>query len=138
MTATTSDLIVERLLEWGVEHCFGIVGDQVNPFVEAMRIRSDRFRFVQTRHEEAAVFAAVGYAKFTGRPAAVLATDEVVECHAQDRRSRRESQAGGGGGDDDERGGKKRRGRVFGMLRRMGILKFGRRRKDKVWPNGPE
>ena len=74
MTATTSDLIVERLLEWGVEHCFGIVGDQVNPFVEAMRIRSDRFRFVQTRHEEAAVFAAVGYAKFTGRPAAVLAT----------------------------------------------------------------
>lgn len=73
-TATTSDLIVERLLEWGVEHCFGIVGDQVNGFVEAMRVRADRFRFVPVRHEEAAVFAAVGYAKFTGRPAAVLAT----------------------------------------------------------------
>ncbi len=72
--STTSDLIVERLLGWGIEHCFGIVGDQVNGFVEAMRTRADRFRFVHVRHEEAAVLAAVGYAKFTGRPAAVLAT----------------------------------------------------------------
>ncbi len=39
-----------------------------------MRTRADRFRFVNFRHEEAAVFAAVGYAKFTGRPVAVLAT----------------------------------------------------------------
>jgi pyruvate dehydrogenase (quinone) len=74
MPETTSDLIVERLLEWGVDLCFGIVGDQVNGFVEAMRVRADRFRFVPVRHEEAAVLAAVGHAKFTGRPAAVLAT----------------------------------------------------------------
>jgi len=74
MPETTSDLIVERLLEWGVDRCFGVVGDQVNGFVEAMRTRADRFRFVTVRHEEAAVLAAVGHAKFTGRPAAVLAT----------------------------------------------------------------
>ncbi|MHA6783483.1 thiamine pyrophosphate-dependent enzyme [Pseudonocardia saturnea] len=74
MPETTSDLIVERLLEWGIDLCFGIIGDQVNGFVEAMRTRSDRFRFVSVRHEEAAVLAAVGHAKFTGRPAAVLAT----------------------------------------------------------------
>lgn len=73
-SATTSDLIVERLLEWGIDLCFGIIGDQVNGFVEAMRVRADRFRFVSVRHEEAAVLAAVGHAKFTGRPAAVLAT----------------------------------------------------------------
>lgn len=74
MPETTSDLIVERLLEWGVDLCFGVIGDQVNGFVEAMRTRADRFRFVTMRHEEAAVLAAVGHAKFTGRPAAVLAT----------------------------------------------------------------
>jgi pyruvate dehydrogenase (quinone) len=71
---TTSDLIIERLLAWGIDTCFGMCGDQVNGFFEAMRVRADRFRFVNVRHEEAAALAAVGYAKFTGRPAAVVAT----------------------------------------------------------------
>jgi pyruvate dehydrogenase (quinone) len=73
-SGTTSDLIVERLLEWGIDTCYGICGDQVNGFFEAMRTRADRFRFVHVRHEEAAALAAVGHAKFTGRPAAVVAT----------------------------------------------------------------
>jgi thiamine pyrophosphate-dependent acetolactate synthase large subunit-like protein len=72
--STTSDLIVERLLEWGVDTCFGICGDQVNGFFEAMRTRADRLRFVHVRHEESAALAAVGHAKFTGRPAAVVTT----------------------------------------------------------------
>ncbi|MEN3269704.1 thiamine pyrophosphate-dependent enzyme [Pseudonocardia sp.] len=72
--STTSDLIVERLLEWGVDICFGICGDQVNGFFEAIRTRADRFRFVHVRHEESAALAAVGHAKFTGRPAAVVTT----------------------------------------------------------------
>jgi pyruvate dehydrogenase (quinone)/pyruvate oxidase len=71
---TTSDIIVERLLEWGIDTCYGICGDQVNGFFEAMRIRADRFRFVHVRHEEAAALAAVGHAKIIGRPAAVIAT----------------------------------------------------------------
>ena len=71
---TTSDLIIERLLEWGVDVCFGLTGDQINGFVESLRTHAGRMRFVQVRHEENAALAAVGYAKFTGRPAACLAT----------------------------------------------------------------
>lgn len=71
---TTSDLIIERLADWGVDICFGLTGDQVNGFVESLRTHTDRMRFVHVRHEENAALAAVGYAKFTGRPAACLAT----------------------------------------------------------------
>ncbi|WP_067177820.1 thiamine pyrophosphate-binding protein [Microtetraspora niveoalba] len=73
MARTTSDLIVERLLEWGIDACFGICGDAVNGFFEALR-RHPEMRFVHVRHEEYAAMAAVGYAKFTGRPAACVAT----------------------------------------------------------------
>jgi thiamine pyrophosphate-dependent acetolactate synthase large subunit-like protein len=74
MAATTSDLIIERLLAWGIDTCFGINGDQINGFFESLRTHATRMRFVHVRHEEAAALAAVGYAKFTGRPAAVVAT----------------------------------------------------------------
>ncbi|MGH3424005.1 MAG: thiamine pyrophosphate-binding protein, partial [Nocardioidaceae bacterium] len=72
--ANTSDLIIERLAEWGVDTCFGICGDQVNGFFESLRTHTDQMRFVHVRHEENAALAAVGYAKFTGRPAACVAT----------------------------------------------------------------
>jgi len=74
MAKTTSDLIVERLLDWGIDTCFGICGDAVNGFFEALRTHSDRIRFVHVRHEENAALAAVGYAKFTGHPAACVST----------------------------------------------------------------
>ncbi|MFH8410760.1 thiamine pyrophosphate-dependent enzyme [Streptomyces sp. NPDC018019] len=70
---TTSDLIVERLLAWGVDTCFGICGDQINGFFEALRTHPG-MRLVHVRHEENAALACVGYAKFTGRPAACVAT----------------------------------------------------------------
>lgn len=70
---TTSDLISERLLAWGVDTCFGICGDQVNGFFESLRTHPE-MRFTHVRHEENAALACVGYAKFTGRPAACVAT----------------------------------------------------------------
>src|SRR5258707_15198045 len=42
--------------------------------MEALRKRRDQVRFIQVRHEEAAAFMACGYAKFTGRLGACLAT----------------------------------------------------------------
>lgn len=74
MAKTTSDLVVERLIDWGIDTCFGICGDAVNGFFEALRTHSDQLRFVHVRHEENAALAAVGYAKFTGRPAACVST----------------------------------------------------------------
>jgi len=71
---TTSDVVVDRLLDWGVSVVFGLPGDGINGFMEALRERQDRIRFVQVRHEEAAAFMACGYAKFTGRIGVCLAT----------------------------------------------------------------
>jgi pyruvate dehydrogenase (quinone) len=72
--ATTSDLILERLTDWGVDTIFGLPGDGINGFMEALRKREGEVRFVHVRHEETAALAAVGYAKFTGRLGVCLST----------------------------------------------------------------
>lgn len=74
MAKTVGDALVERLTDWGVDTIFGLPGDGVNGIFEALRQRQDAIRFVQVRHEEAAAFAACGYAKFTGRLGVCLAT----------------------------------------------------------------
>ena len=74
MAKTVSDLIVERLIEWGVDTIFGYPGDGVDGFFESLRTHKDQLRFIQVRHEEAAAFAAVGYAKYTGRIGVCCAT----------------------------------------------------------------
>ena len=74
MAKQVSDLIVERLIEWGVDTIFGLPGDGVDGFFESLRTHQDKLRFIQVRHEEAAAFAAVGYAKYTGRLGVCVAT----------------------------------------------------------------
>lgn len=74
MANKVSDIIVERLLEWGVSVVFGLPGDGNNGIMEALRVRQERIRFVQVRHEEAAAFMACAYAKYTGRLGVCLAT----------------------------------------------------------------
>lgn len=71
---TVADLIVERLINWGVEVIFGLPGDGVDGMFEALRTHRDKLKFIQVRHEEAAAFAAVGYAKYTGRLGVCIAT----------------------------------------------------------------
>ncbi len=74
MADTTADVLVDRLISWGVDTVFGLPGDGINGIMEALRKRQDRIKFVQVRHEESAAFAACGYAKFTGRLGVCLAT----------------------------------------------------------------
>jgi pyruvate dehydrogenase (quinone)/pyruvate oxidase len=74
MGKTAGDVLVETLIDWGVDTIFGIPGDGINGVFEALRTRQDKVRFVQVRHEEAAAFAACAYAKFTGRLGVCLAT----------------------------------------------------------------
>lgn len=66
--------MVEVLLEWGVDTIFGLPGDGINGIMEALRKRQDKIRFIHVRHEEAAAFAACGYAKYTGKLGVCLAT----------------------------------------------------------------
>src|SRR5688572_29469306 len=74
MSTTAADVLIESLIDWGVDVIFGLPGDGINGIMEALRIRQDRIRFVQVRHEESAALAACGYAKWTGRLGVCLAT----------------------------------------------------------------
>src|SRR6476469_6929867 len=69
-----ADILVESLLSWGVGVIFGLPHDGINGIMEALRTRQDKIRFIQIRHEEAAAFAAVGYAKSSGRLGVCIAT----------------------------------------------------------------
>ena len=69
---TVSDAMVETMTAWGVDVVFGIVGHSNLGFGDAIRqaeIRGD-LSYFGVRHEGAAAFAASGYGKLTGRPAA--------------------------------------------------------------------
>jgi len=69
-----SDVLIETLMDWDVDTIFGLPGDGINGIMEALRVRQDKIRFVQVRHEESAAFMACGYAKFTGKLGVCLAT----------------------------------------------------------------
>jgi pyruvate dehydrogenase (quinone)/pyruvate oxidase len=74
MAQTAADILVDTLYDWGVDIIFGLPGDGINGIMEALRKRQDKIRFVQVRHEEAAALMACGYAKYTGKLGACLAT----------------------------------------------------------------
>src|SRR6202050_3442719 len=73
MSRNVPDLLWEMLANAGVKRCYGIVGDALNPTIDALR-RNGRVEFIHVRHEEYGVFAAVADAYLSGRPVAVCGT----------------------------------------------------------------
>jgi len=69
-----ADIMVEALIDWKVDTIFGLPGDGINGFMEALRTRQDRIRFVLVRHEESAAFMACAYSKYTGKLGACVGT----------------------------------------------------------------
>ncbi|WP_328928319.1 pyruvate dehydrogenase [Streptomyces sp. NBC_00190] len=61
--------LVDILVRAGVRRMYGVVGDSLNPVVDAIR-RSGDIDWIQVRHEETAAFAAGAEAQITGRLAA--------------------------------------------------------------------
>src|ERR687883_1229546 len=74
MKKIATDLLVERLIDWGVDTVYGIPGDGINGIMEGLRRHQDKVRFVLVHHEEAAAFMACAHAKTTGRLGVCLAT----------------------------------------------------------------
>jgi len=68
-----ADILVEALIDLGVEVVFGYPGGAVLPIYDAM-FRSGRIKHILVRHEQAATHAAEGYARSTGNPGVVLVT----------------------------------------------------------------
>src|ERR1700677_1069762 len=73
MSRKVADVLWEMLANAGVKRCYGIVGDALNPVIDALR-RSGKIEFIHVRHEEYGVFAAVAEAYLTGKPVAVCGT----------------------------------------------------------------
>jgi pyruvate dehydrogenase (quinone) len=73
MSGKVADLLWEMLANAGVKRCYGIVGDALNPVIDALH-RNGEIEFVHVRHEEYGVFAAVADAYFTGNPVVVCGT----------------------------------------------------------------
>src|SRR6204780_4679594 len=73
MAQKVADVMWEMLAQAGVKRCYGIVGDALNPVIDALR-RNRKIQFIHVRHEEYGVFAAVAEAYLTGNPVAVCGT----------------------------------------------------------------
>lgn len=69
---TISDVMMETMVNWGVNTVFGMVGHSNLGVADAMRRleQQGKLQYFGIRHEGAAAFAASGYAKLTGKPAA--------------------------------------------------------------------
>jgi len=73
MARKVGDVLWEMLAGAGVKRCYGIVGDALNPVIDALR-RNGKIEFIHVRHEEYGVFAAVADAYLSGNPVVVCGT----------------------------------------------------------------
>lgn len=64
--ATVAEQFVEVLRQAGVQRIYGVVGDSLNPVVDAIR-RAEGLDWIHVHNEEAAAFAAAAEAQITGR-----------------------------------------------------------------------
>ena len=69
---TVSDVMMETMVNWGINTVFGMVGHSNLGVADAMKRLEEKgkLKYFGIRHEGAASFAASGYAKLTGKPAA--------------------------------------------------------------------
>ena len=65
MTKSAAEFLAQTLLDAGVKRVFGVVGDSLNGFTDALR-KLKQIEWVHMRHEEAAAFAAGAEAHVTG------------------------------------------------------------------------
>ena len=68
-----AEILIEALIDLGVEVVFGYPGGAVLPIYDAL-FKQKRIRHILVRHEQAATHAAEGYARSTGKPGVVLVT----------------------------------------------------------------
>src|ERR1700692_3432086 len=73
MSRKVADVLWEMLANAGVNRCYGIVGDALNPVIDALR-RNEKIEFIHVRHEEYGVFAAVAEAYLRRHPVVVCGT----------------------------------------------------------------
>jgi len=73
-TIKATDLLVEILLQEGVQFVFGIPGEENLDLTESLRKYKDKIKLILTRHEQAAGFMAATIGRMTGSPGVALST----------------------------------------------------------------
>ena len=68
-----AQMVIEALVEQGVDTIFGYPGGAVLPIYDAI-FQQDKIKHILCRHEQGAAHAAEGYARSTGKPGVVLVT----------------------------------------------------------------
>ncbi|MGN8645193.1 biosynthetic-type acetolactate synthase large subunit [Gracilibacillus sp. HCP3S3_G5_1] len=71
---TGADLLVESLINEGVDTLFGYPGGAALPIFDALYKAQDAFDQILARHEQGSIHAAEGYARVSGKPGVVVAT----------------------------------------------------------------
>jgi acetolactate synthase I/II/III large subunit len=71
---TGADLLIDLLINEGVETLFGYPGGAVLPIYDAIYRAKGNIKHVLFRHEQGSIHAAEGYARITGKPGVVIAT----------------------------------------------------------------
>ncbi len=74
MVKNGSEILIDALVEQGVDTIFGYPGGAVLNIYDALYKNSDRIHHILTAHEQGAAHAADGYARSTGRVGVCLAT----------------------------------------------------------------
>ncbi len=69
-----AEMVVQAMIDQGVEVLFGYPGGAVLPIYDALFDQEDKLRHILVRHEQGATHAAEGYARSTGKPGVVLVT----------------------------------------------------------------
>src|SRR5690348_3302037 len=70
---TGAEMVIEALVDQGVEHLFGYPGGAVLPIYDEL-FKQKKIKHVLVRHEQGAVHAAEGYSRSTGKVGCVLVT----------------------------------------------------------------
>ncbi len=74
MKMTGAQILVEALIEQGVDTVFGFPGGMVVDIYDKLYDKQDKINHILTAHEEGAVHSADGYARATGKTGVVIAT----------------------------------------------------------------
>ena len=80
MAKRVADLLVDVLLEAGVQRVYGVTGDSLNGIADAIHSR-EQIRWIHVRHEEAGAFAAGAEAHLTGKLAVCVGSSGPGNLH---------------------------------------------------------
>jgi pyruvate dehydrogenase (quinone)/pyruvate oxidase len=74
LSQTIAQLFLKLLAQWGVKNIYGVSGDAILPFMDAIG-KQEEIKFISTANEQGASFMACGEARVTGNPGVCLATE---------------------------------------------------------------